>query len=79
MIRDYLINSLVEQRERYADAVATVDEMLYQIDRAGFRLISKERYEEWRRDSNVLALAEMYGVDNWEGWDLVTQDLRENS
>lgn len=77
MMRDHLINSLVEQRERHADAVATVDEMLYQIDRAGYRLITKERYEEWKHDSHVLALAEMYGVDNWEGWDLVVQDLKE--
>lgn len=79
MIRDYLISSLVEQHERHADAEATVDEMLYQIDRAGYRLITKERYEEWKHDSKVLTLAEMYGVDNWEGWGLVISELRNQS
>lgn len=79
MIRDYLIRYLADNGRSVSDAEIEADSILFIIDDAGYRLITKERYEEWKHDSNVLTLAEMYGVDNWEGWDLVVQELRENS
>lgn len=58
-----------------AQVEMVIDEMLHFVDKAGYRLITKMRYEEWKNDVKILARLETYGVDNWEGWDEAVRSL----
>lgn len=77
MVIDYLIAGLVQQGFARRAAEDRATEIMSLIDNLGYQLISKETLQELRSDSKLLGLAEMYGVDNWEGWYLVINEMKE--
>ena len=82
MMRENLLRGLKELDDEIAladpeDLERAIDEMLQVIDSAGYWLITKDRYSDWKRDVRLLAALEAAGVDNWEGWNEVIQSVEE--
>ena len=78
MMRNAMIAELIKATGMRQDqAEWEVDDILRVLDQIGYRPITKEGYADLLRDSRFLAALESYGVDNWEGWDLVVQEMRD--
>lgn len=77
MMRNAMIAELQKQGWTLVNAQVKVDDILATLDRIDYRPITKEGYADLLRDSRFLAALESYGVDNWEGWDLVVQEMRD--
>lgn len=76
MMRDAMVVELIKATGMRQDqAECEIDDILRILDQIGYRPITKEGYGELVRDSKFLALLEAYGVDNWEGWDQVVQEM----